>query len=245
VQEVQSGEEGIRVFVVESDERKEYEERLRERSMKMAERRLRKVAEAVEQGRLKSKEKIAVRADRALNKDKGYRYFSYRMSREGRFEYYVDQKKTEAEVAREGRYILTTNHPHISPEEAVAHHKELSDIEAGFRELKHVIEGRPVCHQRDDRIGAHLFIAQLALLLFRHLRYNLHQKEVLLSPSEALAAVKSIGVAQLDLKGDEEVLVSRPKPHARQVLTALGITDLQPPGSIRQKTGSPARKTAM
>jgi len=142
VQEVESGKEEFRVLVVESDERKEYEERQRQRSMKRAEGHLKKVEEAVEKGRLKAKEKIAVRADRALHKNKGYRYFSYTIPSDGRFEYFLDEEKMKAEVIREGRYILTTNHPRISPEEAVAHYKELSDIEAGFRELKDVIRGR-------------------------------------------------------------------------------------------------------
>ncbi|TLM99495.1 hypothetical protein FDZ71_15755 [bacterium] len=99
--------------------------------------------------------------------------------------------------------------------------------------MKDVIEGRPVYHQRDDRICAHIFIAQLALLLLRRLRHHLQQKRVPLSPNAALAAVKSIGVAELDLKGHKEVLVSRLKPHATQVLTALGITNPGPPGSTR------------
>jgi len=148
-------------------------------------------------------------------------------------------------MMREGRYILTTNHPHIPPEEAVAHYKELSDIEAGLREFKDVIQGRPIYHQRDDRICAHLFIAQLALLLLRQLRYHLNQKEIPFSPRKALAAVKSIGIAQLDLNGEKQLLVSTPKPHARQVLRALAITDLQPPGSIRKNRRSAARKKAM
>jgi len=245
VQEVESGEEGVRVFIVESEARKEYEERLRKRSMNRAERHLRKIAEAVEQGRLKSKETIAVRTDRALHKSKGYRYFSYNMPSDGHFEYFLDEEKMKAELLREGRYIVTTNHPHISPREAVARYKELSDIEAGFREFKDIIQGRPIYHQREDRIGAHLFIAQLALLLFRQLRFHLDQKKVLLSPREALAAVKSIGIAQLDLQGHQELLVSRPKPDARQVLTALGITDLQPPGSTPRNPPSPARAKAM
>lgn len=244
VQEVQSGQEGVRVFVVDSDERREYEEGMRKRSMERAEQCLKKVAEAVEKGRLRSREKIAVWAERALRKNKGYRYFSYNISSDGNFGYFLDEEKMRAETIREGRYILTTNHPFISPEEAVAHYKELSDIEAGFRDFKDVIQGRPVYHQRDDRICAHLFIAQLALLLLRRLRHHLREKQVPLSPSDALAAVKSIGVAELDLKGHKEVLVSRPKPHARQVLTALGITDPRPPGSTRHNNYAPIPQKA-
>jgi len=233
VQEVESGQEGVRVFVVDSDERRAYEESLRSRSMQRAQQCLKKVQEAVQKGRVKSREKIAVWTERALRKNKGYRYFSYRIRSDGQFDYFLDEKKMRAETLREGRYILTTNHPFIAAEEAVAHYKDLSDIEAGFREFKDVIEGRPVYHQRDDRICAHIFIAQLALLLLRRLRHHLQEKQVRLSPGAALAAVQSIGVAELDLKGHKEVLVSRAKPYATQVLTALGITDPKPPGSTR------------
>jgi hypothetical protein len=102
---------------------------------------------------------------------------------DGHFQYFLDEEKMNAELLREGRYIVTTNDPHISPREAVAHYKELSDIEAGFREFKDIIQGRPIYHQREDRICAHLFIAQLALLVFRQLRFHLDRKNVLLSPS--------------------------------------------------------------
>jgi len=50
------------------------------------------------------------------------------------------------------------------------------------------------------------------------------EKGLRFSPREALAAVKSIGVAELDLNGEKKVLVSSPKPHARGVLGGLGIT---------------------
>lgn len=241
-QEVPSGQEGVRVFVVDSEERREYEQSLRNRSMQRAEQGLKKVREAVEKGRVKSREKIAVWAERALRKNKGYRYFSYTIPGEGKFDYFLDEKKMQAETLREGRYLLTTNHPFMPAEEAVAHYKDLSDIEAGFRELKDVIEGRPVYHQRDDRIGAHIFMAQLALLLLRRLRHHLREKRVPLSPGAAIAAVQSIGVAELDLKGHQEVLVSRPNPHATQVLAALGITDLSPPGSPRHNRRAAVRQ---
>jgi len=115
------------------------------------------------------------------------------------------------------------------------------------------VQGTQGCHpgqtvphdQRDDRICAHLFIAQLALLLLRELRHRLNEKDVPFSAKEALAAVKSTGVAELDLNGEKQVLVSGPKPHARRVLAALGISDPQPPGSSRKNTPSAARKKAM
>ena len=46
-------------------------------------------------------------------------------------------------------------------------------MESGFRDLKDVIEMRPVYHQTDDRIKAHIFVATLALFLKRGLEYQL------------------------------------------------------------------------
>ena len=53
-----------------------------------------------------------------------------------------------------------------------ARFKELSTVEWGFRDLKDVIEGRPIFHQRDERVEAHIFVATLALFLKRTLDHH-------------------------------------------------------------------------
>lgn len=231
VQEVESGEEGLRVFVVESEEREAYEKRLRERSMQRAEGHLKKVAEAVEQGRVKKPDKIGGRAARALQKDKGYRYFTYEVKGEGKFSYQLDEEKLKAESRREGCYLLTTDDPDLDPRQAVQHYKDLSDLEEGFRIFKDIIEGRPIFHRKDVRVCAHLFIAQLAILLMRQLRRHLESAKVALSAPDAFAAMKSLGVSVLNLKGRKEAMVARPKRDARTVLKTLGITNWRPPTS--------------
>lgn len=229
VQEVSSGQPSVRVFVAESDERKAYEQRLRERSMTRAETHLKKVANAVAKGRLKKSDKIGARAARALERDKGYRYFSYRVPGDGQFEYSIDKQKLDAEILHEGRYLLTTDQTDIDPREAVKRYKELSDVEDGFRSLKDLIRGRPIYHRRDERILAHLFIAQLAFLLLRHLRQRLEQANLILSPREAIAALKSLGVSILEINGKIQLLTSGAKRDARRVLNALGIQAISPP----------------
>jgi len=240
VQEVESGKEGIRVFIAESEERKEHEVRLRKRSMARAEGHLKNVRKSVEEGRLKKPDKIGASAARALQKDKGYRYFSYRVPGESRFEYFLDEKKLEAETLHEGRYIITTDHATLHEREAVERYKELSDIEDCFRGLKDIIEGRPVWHHKDERVCAHLFVAQLSLLQMRLLRDHLDRASLPFSPRDALQAVKSLGISVLDLNGRQDVLVSGAKRDARRVLNALGIQEMQPPGTLRsQLPGEP------
>jgi hypothetical protein len=229
VQEVPSGEEGLRAFVVESDERADYETALRRKSQERAEAHLRAVAQAVAKGRLKNAAKIEARAAKALAKDNGHRYFSYRVDGDGQFRYWHDDGKMDAETIREGRYILTTDHPTLSPEEAVRHYKELGDVEDNFRNLKDLIEGRPVFHRVDRRVCAHLFIAHLAMLMLCHLRRRLERSDIPISPRDAIAAAQSLGVAVLNMNGETRVLTARAKGDCRRVLTALGIDDTQPP----------------
>lgn len=229
VQEVPSGEGGLRVFVVESDERVEYETALRRKSYDRAETHLRAIKRAVTAGRLKKAAKIEARAAKALTRDKGHRYFSYRVDGDGRFEYWANDGKMDAETVREGRYILTTDHPTLTAEDAVRHYKELGDVEDNFRNLKDLVEGRPVFHRIDRRVGAHLFIAHLAMLLLCHLRRRLQRSDTWISPRDALAAVKSLGVAVLNMNGERRVLTAGAKADCRRVLNALGIETIEPP----------------
>jgi len=233
VQEVPSGSEGLRVLVAESEERKDFEAAMRDRSMKRAEAHLQKVAEAVENGRVKKPDKIGARAARALQRDKGYRYFSYEVGGPGQFRYYRDEAKLEAEMEREGRYIITTDQLTMSAEEIVAHYKELSDIEDGFRSIKDIIEARPVHHKTDPRVCAHLFISVLAQVLIRQLRVHLQKADSYLSAPDAIEAMKSLGVATLNIDGKREILAGGMSRDARRVLQILGINDTRPPGSLR------------
>ena len=112
--------------------------------------------------------------------------------------------------------------------------KDSSSLLDPFRGYKDLIDGRPVWHKKDERICAHLFIAQLSLLHLRLLRERLDRASVPLSPKEALEAVKSLGVTTLDLNGKQHVMAAGPKRDARRVFAALGIENLEPPGSTRK-----------
>ncbi len=54
-------------------------------------------------------------------------------------------------MRREGKYILKTDDAELTAGDAVSVYKEVSTVEWGFRDLKDVIEGRPIFHQPDQR----------------------------------------------------------------------------------------------
>ena len=158
----------------------------------------------------------------------GTRYFSYEVPGEGCFRFQEDSAKMEAELAREGRYILKTDDAQITAIDAVEAYKELSTVEAGFRDLKDVIDMRPIWHKSDERIEAHIFVATLALFLKRKLQHQLDNAHTYLSATDALAAMRSVGISGLELDGQTHRVVSRPGRDARQVLRVLGIQELDP-----------------
>ncbi len=127
----------------------------------------------VASGRLKKASKIAAKVERMMQKTKGYRYFSYHIPQDGKFEFFIDEKKLLKEKQIEGTYILLTNDPKIPAYDAISAYKNLSEVEDFFRQLKDNLGIRPNYHRTDRRIKAHIFIFYLALLLLCILKRTL------------------------------------------------------------------------
>jgi transposase len=79
----------------------------------------------------------------------------------------VDAKKIKAEENLDGKYLLRTSDPHLSAEDIALGYKQLLEVERGWRDLKQVIDLRPVYHRKEERIRAHVILCWLALLLIR------------------------------------------------------------------------------
>ena len=79
----------------------------------------------------------------------------------------VDRAKVKAEENLDGKYLLRTSDPHMTTEDIALGYKQLLEVERGWRDMKQVIDLRPVFHRREDRIRAHVILCWLALLLIR------------------------------------------------------------------------------
>ncbi len=66
---------------------------------------------------------------------------------------------------REGRHLPRSNLTAEDPATLWRHYMQLSEIEQAFKELKHDLAIRPVFHQRERRIEAHIFVAFVAYCL--------------------------------------------------------------------------------
>jgi len=79
----------------------------------------------------------------------------------------TDQRAIKAEQGLDGKYLLRTPDPHLSAEDTALGYKQLLQVERGWRDMKQVLDLRPVYHRKEDRIRAHVLLCWLALLLTR------------------------------------------------------------------------------
>ena len=75
--------------------------------------------------------------------------------------------KARAEDNLDGKYLLRSAEPKLTAEDIATGYKQLLEVERGWRDMKQVIDLRPVYHRREDRIRAHVTLCWLALLLAR------------------------------------------------------------------------------
>jgi transposase len=228
-QEVPSGDPDLRVIVIDSDERRGYEEAKRQQAMERARQKLEKLKERVAAGDVKKPEKIGAAVERIMQRYHGYRYFDWGL-KDGVLEYSESETRLGREKKIEGKYVVSTSEKGFSVLDAVATYKELTDIESGIRQLKDVLAMRPIYHQVEPRVKAHIFVAALALLVQRLLGRRLADSGVDLSPSRAMQALSTVRLVNFRLEGQEERRgVAGGCPDARLVLKALKVVDQRPP----------------
>ncbi len=230
--------EGARYIVVHSPERRAFERAMRRQDMRRCRDALRTLQAAVAAGRLKTPEKIGARAGAILRAYRGSRYFTWRLTPDGQFQFALDRTTLRAGRRVEGTYLLHTTDRTLDAGQTVAAYKELLMVERAVRELTGSMELRPISHQTQRRVRAHLFVAHLAVLLGCALRTALTRAGLTLALDTASDAVRPIRLVELDAAGQRLRLVTRPGPHGQAVLRAVGIHQLTPPRECcgRQKS---------
>ena len=152
--------------------------------------------------------------------------------------YRLDRKKLRQARSREGRYLLRTNLVEEDPAKLWNHYLLLVTVEEAFKNLKGDLAIRPIFHQLEARVDAHVFIAFLAYCLHVTLARRLRALAPGLTPRsvfEKFAAVQMIDV-HLPTTDGRELLLTRytePEPELKLLLNKLKL-DLpaQPPPKI-------------
>ena len=113
------------------------------------------------------------------------------------FSFALNRARLRQVRRREGRYLLRTNLCGKDPAELWRFYIQLVEVEAAFKTLKDDLQLRPIYHQCEQRIEAHIFVAFLAYCLHVTLRARLRPLAPGLSPRAVLdkfAAVQMLDV---------------------------------------------------
>jgi hypothetical protein len=162
------------------------------------------------------------------------------------FRFALNRNKLRKVRRREGRYLLRTNLAGEDPATLWRYYIQLVAVEQAFKTLKGDLAIRPVFHQQERRIEAHIFIAFLAYGLF----VTLGKRLAALAPGltartalEKFAAMQMIDV-HLPTTDGRELLLTRytqPEPELQLLINQLKLElPPQPPPRISASAGLPA-----
>jgi hypothetical protein len=79
----------------------------------------------------------------------------------------IDAARAKAEENLDGKYLLRTSDPAMTAEDIALGYRQLLEVERGWKDLKQVIDLRPVYHRKEERIRSHVILCWLALLMAR------------------------------------------------------------------------------
>jgi hypothetical protein len=166
------------------------------------------------------------------------------------FGYTLHKDKLRATRRREGRYLLRTNLGDADPAQLWRLYIQLTEIEQAFKELKSDLAIRPIYHQLDHRIEAHIFVAFIAYCLQVTLKQRLRALAPGLTPRavlEKLSAMQMVDVHLPTSDGRHIVLPRHTQPDRDQrlLLQRLKLTlPPQPPPRITATAENPSPPAA-
>ncbi len=227
--------------------RKEKEKAIRSRFSDSMETALKALEKAIATGRLKDRNKMERRLGKiqARHPQVNDLYdLALRDTAEGvRLSWQMKEDRKNWRESREGAYLLRTNLQAETAEQLWSKYMQLTEAEASFRALKSELSIRPLFHQLEPRVKAHVMVAFLGYALWVTLKHLLNRRPTMvpkpsasgvdnaqpLSPMRALALLSTLQSADIILPttdGHEIRLrrITEPTPEQKSLLQQLGIS---------------------
>lgn len=227
--------------------RKEKEKAIRERFSVRLENALRGLEKSVAQGRLKDRYKMERRLGRIQERypqvNDLYQVTLENTAAGPRLVWEIKAERKQWRDLREGAYLLRTNVQAESAEELWSKYMQLTEAEASFRVLKSELQIRPLFHQKEPRVKAHVMVAFLGYALWVTLKHLLKHRPAIvpqpsvsgvnhaqpLSPMKALDLLSKLQSADIVLPTTDgrEIRIRRvaePSSEQKSLLHQLGLS---------------------
>jgi transposase len=227
---ISGGQETFIMCKTEGRQRKEHA--IRNRFSRRMEAALDSLQKQVKAGRLKNRDKIHVRIGRILASHPQvadlYEVAVKEASGQLSIEWSAKDGQRQWREAREGAYLLRTNLTATTASELWAKYMQLTEVEAAFRALKSELSIRPLFHQLERRVKAHVMVGFLGYALWVTLKHLLQRKQSEWSATRALAELATLQSADIVLPttdGREIRLrrITEPTAGQQRLLSQLAI----------------------
>ncbi len=160
------------------------------------------------------------------------------------FTFHLDREKLKKAELRDGHYLLRSNLVGEDPSVLWERYIQLTQIEAAFKTLKSELGLRPIYHQLEKRVEAHIFVAFLAYALSVTLKQRLEALAPGLTPRallEKLATIQMLDVCFPTTDGRWLIMprYTQPEPDQQLMLHRLELRlPAQPPPRIKAEESS-------
>ena len=134
----------------------------------------------------------------------------------------LDQKKIEKEERFDGKWVLRTN-TSLSAQQVALRYKELWQVEQVFRDMKSILETRPIYHQTDEAIRGHVFCSFLALVLRKELDRRLEKAGRCFEWAEIKQDLKAMQEITIEDNGKTLIIRSECLGTCGKVFQAVGV----------------------
>jgi transposase len=223
-----------RFILCKSAGRSEKERAMLKRQKERLEKELHKIQTGIRNGRLKDGDKIERRIGRWLGRyTKAGTLFEVELVKDtqaGIKDLSISYKKDRSEWAERvhGKYLLRTNLDEADPKRLWKIYMQLNQAEEAFRMSKSDLGIRPIFHQRQDRVQAHIFICFLALSMWKSLELWMHAVGLGRSPKKLMREFREIRSLDIVVPVKDRAslrlrVVGKPDTHVRILLHKLGI----------------------
>lgn len=139
----------------------------------------------------------------------------------------IDRDKLAAAQQLDGTYVLATNHPHLSADDALAHFKAQDGVEKRLAVVKGPLRVRPVFLHKDERIDVLVLVNMLALLLYAILELLVRRAGLPYTARKALKAFAPLGASYTDFVDGSHLRKADPlSPLQHQLLSALQFPEV-------------------
>jgi len=167
---------------------------------------------------IKLQKKIASGNVKKLIGNRGYRRFL----KTQKAVVMIDPKRVKDDERYDGKYVLRTTTRLLAADVAHAY-KELSGIERLWRELKDVVEVRPVYHHIiKNNVKGHIFSCFLALYMVASLKNKLKQQDLYLPWDEIIRDLSAVRAVIVRIKEDRYLMRTPLKGHAGKLFQVVG-----------------------